>query len=712
MTYVVTQNCLMCKHTYCVDVCPVDSFRETPLMLVIDPEECIDCGVCVPECPVNAILPEENISKEHKVFISLNEELAKVSSPIVRSKPPLPSAAKWAHSSHKAIFSESEFMDLVPLEAQEVLRRCECALSVNKLTEEQWHEGLTDPHPAVRFLVASRPDFVLSPARLQAGLRDPDQNVRKLYIRLGGKNLPNTELENLLTDAPAHLEKEIVSSAVAQKLLPSQLNLMLQESDASVRLAILKNKEIYLSEQQIFATLEFADANELKALLVRLPEGGLQKLRSHKLAAVRAAAYELDADTIAPEQLDLGFSDKEKQVRLAVMKRSDFVPSVTQFIEAVDSGDEDEEQAILEKLRAEHIPIAITHRSSRVRRAAYADEQIQLSAAQVERGIHDPNIDVVRTLVDRKNFHPSLTQFISLTARKDPSISLALERKMNGDLLNEILSSNDLDVIQNLVRLAPPLSAEQRLALFAIGDPALDLALVDVSLERLSKPEIKVALRSKNQAVRLQVIQRCEIELLDPDQIENGLTDSCEDIRSAVVRAGRLTSEQLSRALKDTSEKVRFGAACRLDLQPSIREVEQGLKDSCDQVRKVYSLSFFVQKGKVIQVTPLRTILALLNRISGVPTWTKRKRELKAELEHLLDQSGYTQVSVDARSAWYPAFGDHGFIQVPEKQRGALQPLRGTTAHLVRLTRGRYSDVYFAAKDWSCINPVDFLLRS
>ena len=55
MTHVVTESCIRCKYTDCVDVCPVDCFREGPNMLVIDPDECIDCAVCIPECPVNAI---------------------------------------------------------------------------------------------------------------------------------------------------------------------------------------------------------------------------------------------------------------------------------------------------------------------------------------------------------------------------------------------------------------------------------------------------------------------------------------------------------------------------------------------------------------------------------------------------------------------------------------------------------------------------------
>ena len=76
MTHVVTESCIRCKYTDCVDVCPVDCFREGPNMLVIDPDECIDCAVCIPECPVNAIYAEEDVPADQIAFIKLNAELA------------------------------------------------------------------------------------------------------------------------------------------------------------------------------------------------------------------------------------------------------------------------------------------------------------------------------------------------------------------------------------------------------------------------------------------------------------------------------------------------------------------------------------------------------------------------------------------------------------------------------------------------------------
>ena len=76
MTFVVGENCIKCKYTDCVEVCPVDCFHEGPNFLVIDPDECIDCALCEPECPAEAILAEDDVPADQQEFISLNAELA------------------------------------------------------------------------------------------------------------------------------------------------------------------------------------------------------------------------------------------------------------------------------------------------------------------------------------------------------------------------------------------------------------------------------------------------------------------------------------------------------------------------------------------------------------------------------------------------------------------------------------------------------------
>jgi ferredoxin len=95
MTHVVTESCIRCRYTDCVDVCPVDCFREGPNFLTIDPDECIDCAVCVAECPVNAIYAEEDTPADQQQFIKLNVELARLWPSITKSKEALPEADEW-----------------------------------------------------------------------------------------------------------------------------------------------------------------------------------------------------------------------------------------------------------------------------------------------------------------------------------------------------------------------------------------------------------------------------------------------------------------------------------------------------------------------------------------------------------------------------------------------------------------------------------------
>ena len=103
MTHVVTEQCIRCKYTDCVDVCPVDCFREGPNMLVIDPDECIDCAVCIPECPVNAIYAEEDVPADQVAFIKLNVELAQSAGwkSITKRKPALEDAEEWKDKTGK-----------------------------------------------------------------------------------------------------------------------------------------------------------------------------------------------------------------------------------------------------------------------------------------------------------------------------------------------------------------------------------------------------------------------------------------------------------------------------------------------------------------------------------------------------------------------------------------------------------------------------------
>lgn len=108
MTFVVTEACIQCKYTDCVSVCPMDCFMEGPNYLVINPDECIDCSICVPECPVDAIVSDHEIAADQKHFIDINRELSRHPQwrRISRVKPPLPDHEQWAGVKKKLQYLE------------------------------------------------------------------------------------------------------------------------------------------------------------------------------------------------------------------------------------------------------------------------------------------------------------------------------------------------------------------------------------------------------------------------------------------------------------------------------------------------------------------------------------------------------------------------------------------------------------------------------
>ena len=101
MTYVVTEACIQCKYTDCVDVCPVDCFVEGPNFLAIDPEECIDCTLCVAECPVEAIFADDDVPEDQQEYIEINARLAKIWPIITEKKDALPDADKFKDETDK-----------------------------------------------------------------------------------------------------------------------------------------------------------------------------------------------------------------------------------------------------------------------------------------------------------------------------------------------------------------------------------------------------------------------------------------------------------------------------------------------------------------------------------------------------------------------------------------------------------------------------------
>lgn len=109
MTFVVTESCIKCKYTDCVEVCPVDCFYEGPNFLAIDPDECIDCALCEPECPVDAIVSEDDLTEKQQQFLTLNAELAKAWPNITAKKEAPEDAKSWDEVEDKLQYLEKEW---------------------------------------------------------------------------------------------------------------------------------------------------------------------------------------------------------------------------------------------------------------------------------------------------------------------------------------------------------------------------------------------------------------------------------------------------------------------------------------------------------------------------------------------------------------------------------------------------------------------------
>ncbi len=101
MAFVVTEPCIKCKFTECVAVCPVSCFREGANSVAIDPDECIDCAVCVDECPVHAIYPADEVPEKWHEYIEINARYSKLWPMIERTQDPLPTAEEFEKIQHK-----------------------------------------------------------------------------------------------------------------------------------------------------------------------------------------------------------------------------------------------------------------------------------------------------------------------------------------------------------------------------------------------------------------------------------------------------------------------------------------------------------------------------------------------------------------------------------------------------------------------------------
>lgn len=108
MPFFVGDNCVNCKHTDCVAVCPVDCFYEGPNFLVIHQDECIDCALCVSECPIDAIFDSSECPPGQEEMLALNAELAKCLPGITETRPPMDGFEQWENVPNKTVLAQKQ----------------------------------------------------------------------------------------------------------------------------------------------------------------------------------------------------------------------------------------------------------------------------------------------------------------------------------------------------------------------------------------------------------------------------------------------------------------------------------------------------------------------------------------------------------------------------------------------------------------------------
>jgi ferredoxin len=504
MTHVVTDNCILCKNTECVDVCPVDCFKEATLMLVIDPYECIDCGVCVSACPTEAIFADDDVPDDQQEMIAINYKLSRNAPVINQPKARLPDASVWRAVPGKAGFIDSEFDSAIQYKDNKAYEKYKYLATSEELLPNEWESALEDNDPISRYLVASRKDYVIDRPRLNRGLADTSDRIRKLFISKCSEELTESDIDNTLNDPSVSVRVELINKKFSV-FNPRQIERALIDPEAAVRLSVITSSSFRPTRKQFFRSLESSINEEVRAILQLINPKVAPLLLNNTSATARAAAFGFEGILLSKEQIDSGLNDKNELVRFAVLRRSDFQLSGQQLVSLVAGGDLALIKSAVWKANEDCI-----------------DEAIKTS----DQTIADQIINFVRTLSQSK-----IREYLS-----DPRdyINLAIIRRLGPKLsqgqISLCLKSSSIDV-----RLA---------SVTTYGVNRLTARQIDLCLADPSEKIRRLAIESKHQ--------------LSEVQLEKALTDRSAQIRMAAAgRKGFLPSEQqYKRGIADKSKSV------------------------------------------------------------------------------------------------------------------------------------------------------------
>jgi len=484
-------------------------------MMVIDPDECIDCAVCVPECPVNAIWAEEDLPSDQKSFLAINQKIAITGTAINRKKSPLPNAEAWINVPGKAILAQSSLTNFRLSEIEETTNKLKNLATAEELSPNEWSIVIKDPNPLIRLAVVARPDFSYERSRLDLGLADSSDDIRRFCIEKYPFGLTNNNIETLLLD-PSPAVRQALISVKAEAFTKDQIDFTLKDSESKIRQAVIQLPWFKPTDQQFFRLLEIGNLVEIKALFGKVSNKQMTLLLTHSSADIRAAAFGYLPFSLSKAQIQKGLKDTDKRVRLTVIGRDDINLSPPQFVEILGSADFEMIDIAIRKANIECIEEGLKNNDESIG-ARVINKSMKISTDQLNRCISDQR------------------SLIALTALKK------IDKKITKNQIKLSLKSNNPEI--------------RRLSLNLYG------------VDNLTPKQFDACLSDSDETIRF-LASSCNAFKLNDFQMEKALLDKALRVRLAAASREDFspTIVQLKRGLGDRSQKVREIFSSRFSL--------------------------------------------------------------------------------------------------------------------------------------------------
>ncbi len=632
MAFVVTENCIKCKFTDCVDVCPVDCFHEGPDFLVIDPDECIDCTLCEPECPANAIFAKDELPEGQEQFISLNAELSKQWPVITEVKHPLPDAEYWNGKNGKisclginiteeelqlglidpladarvrsirlvkkltnfqievaindsafevrlalvnrhdsilhALQIERALTDTVTEVQLACLQRGDCLL-----TAEQFSRGLKSIDANTRLAYLNRNEYKLTSKQIESALNDPEPSIRYAMVSKNGFNPTADQIERCLNDISSEVRR-VVAERTDFILNAIQIEHGLTDLDSNVQMAFLKREDIEFTLEQFDRGLK-SDVYQVKDFFEKmLCDNRNVSFQKHALTnedhAVRQMVVNHFAQKFTQKQINTGLFDPHSWVRIAYVKREECVISAP-LLERSLIGDSAE------------FCICCLNKYNK-----------PLTEAQIDIGLSNPFNEVRHYFASNEMIAFTPSRVMQLLKDKSIDVKLAMISRLDFQPTAEniaiCLSDNSVSVRLAIVQNEVIKFTSSRV-IQLLKDKSIDVKLSMISrLDFQSTAEnIAICLSDNSVSVRLAIVQNQVIKFTTL-RVMQLLKDKSIDVKLAMI--SRLdfqsTAENIAICLSDNSVSVRLAILQRNDFEPNAEQLAKGLADKSDKVRLAF----------------------------------------------------------------------------------------------------------------------------